>query len=122
MKKCPFCAEEIKDEALVCKHCRMSLSPNVQTNVQASQQPTTKKNKAFAYLLLFFTGGLGGHQFYIGDWRRGVGYIILIILSGVFSAYQELAVSQGALAILGIFLIVDLFQLSKKVDKINGKL
>lgn len=88
-KSCPFCAETIKTEAIVCKHCGRNLdstTPITQNYYQNFTQPNQQKwSPGVAAILSLLIPGAG--QMYKGDvgegivWLFGIsiGYLLFII-------------------------------------------
>ena len=78
-----------------------------------------KKSAGTAYLLWFFTGGFGGHRFYLGQTQSAV---VMLILALIGWATVLLVIGFIPLAIVGIWALIDLFSIGKMVEAHNTAL
>ncbi|CAM3710441.1 zinc ribbon domain-containing protein [Cohnella lubricantis] len=54
LKKCPYCAEEIQDEAIKCKHCGSDLISKKPAPVQTDVGHMIKRNQQMARWVILY--------------------------------------------------------------------
>ncbi len=96
IRPCPFCAEDIKADAIKCKHCRADLR-NPSGPSEAVAQPSTTEGKGNPMHRVSFIKGLGASVLF-GIVAIGLGGLLTVTVIGGIVGIPMMLI--GGLAIL----------------------
>jgi len=93
MKKCPFCAEDIQDDAIKCKHCGEFLDASSPPRFAEEKLPWYFR-KAFIIFALLSVGPLALPLIWWRPqtsrvWKIGLTVVILVLSCVLFQATME---------------------------------
>ncbi len=93
MKKCPFCAEEIQDDAIKCKHCGEFLDNSRRPRI-AEEKIQWYFRKSFIIISILFVGPLALPLIWWRPqtslaWKIGLTIVILVLSWLLFLATME---------------------------------
>lgn len=81
-KFCPNCGKEVAELAAVCVNCGVSLAPQ-KSKSAANGDYLNGQDKITMAILSFFLGGLGIHNFMMGETKKGIVKIVASLCFGI---------------------------------------